>query len=107
MHPERSGEYKVICKAVPFDYIIPGKQDEYEISLRVLRFKISDDGYENVITNLPVGQFSSVEIKKIYHLRWGIESLLSRTQVRNRGVKLSCEKPTVDRNGSMGTSHPL
>ncbi|MDY6304846.1 MAG: IS4 family transposase [Lachnospiraceae bacterium] len=74
MHPERSGEYKVICKAVPFDYIIPGKQDEYEISLRVLRFKISDDGYENVITNLPVGQFSSVEIKKIYHLRWGIET---------------------------------
>lgn len=73
-HPDRAGEYKVICKAVPFDYIVSGKRDEYEISLRVLRFKISDDGYENIITNLPANQFSSDEIKKLYHLRWGIET---------------------------------
>lgn len=73
-HPELSDKYKVICKAVPFDYIDSESCTEYQISLRVLRFKISEDGYENIITNLPADEFPVEEIKKLYHLRWGIET---------------------------------
>ena len=73
-HPELKDQYKFICKAVPFDYIIPGERDEYAISLRVLRFKISDGGHENIITNLPAESFSAEEIKYLYNLRWGIET---------------------------------
>ncbi|GFI10429.1 hypothetical protein IMSAGC007_02898 [Lachnospiraceae bacterium] len=73
LHPELADQYKFICPNVAFDYIDPEKQTEYPISLRVFRFKISEDGYENIITNLPPEEFSADEIKHLYNLRWGIE----------------------------------
>lgn len=74
IHPELADQYKFICREVAFDYIDPEKQPEYPIDLRVLRFKISEDGYENIITNLPPGEFPVDEIKQLYHLRWNIET---------------------------------
>lgn len=74
LHPELSDQYKYICQDVAFDFIDPQKQNEYPISLRVLRFQISEDGYENIITNLPPDIFPAEEIKYLYHLRWGIET---------------------------------
>lgn len=74
LHPELADQYKFICREVAFDYIDPENQTEYPIDLRVLRFKISEDGYENIITNLPPEEFSVDEIKQLYHLRWGIET---------------------------------
>lgn len=74
LHPELADQYKFICREVAFDYIDPEKQPEYPIDLRVLRFKISEDGYENIITNLPPGEFPVDEIKQLYHLRWNIET---------------------------------
>lgn len=73
LHPELADQYKFICPNVAFDYIDPEKQTEYPISLRVFRFKISEDGYEDIITNLPPEEFSADEIKHLYNLRWGIE----------------------------------
>lgn len=74
LHPELSDQYKLIYKNAAFDYIDPEKQREYPIDLRVLRFQISDNGYENIITNLPPEKFSADEIKYLYSLRWGIET---------------------------------
>mgnify|MGYP001118189660 CR=1 FL=1 len=74
LHPELEDQYRFICKEVTFDHIEHGTGDEYPISLRVLRVKISDNGYENIITNLPVEEFPSEEIKKLYNLRWSIET---------------------------------
>ena len=74
LHPELADQYKFICREVAFDYIDPEKQPEYPIDLRVLRFKISEDGYENIITNLPPEEFPVDKIKQLYHLRWGIET---------------------------------
>lgn len=74
LHPELSDQYKFICQEVAFDYIDPEKQREYPIALRVLRFQISENGYENIITNLPPEEFSADEIKFLYNLRWGIET---------------------------------
>ena len=73
-HPELEEQYRFICRDVAFDYIDHGLGDEYPISLRILRFKISNDTYENIITNLPASSFSSSEIKSLYELRWGIET---------------------------------
>lgn len=73
-HPELESRYKFICQDVAFDYIAPGVQNEYPISLRVLRFKVSNTGYENIITNLPAQEFPMEEIKELYNRRWGIET---------------------------------
>lgn len=73
LHPESEDQYKIICKNVTFDYLSE-EQTEYPITLRVLRFKISEDGYENIITNLPSDKFTLEDTKLLYHLRWGIET---------------------------------
>ena len=73
LHPELADQYKFICREVAFDYISPQKP-EYPITLRVLRFRISESGYENIITNLPREEFPAEEIQELYHLRWGIET---------------------------------
>ena len=74
LHPELEDQYRFICQDVTFDYIEHGSEKEYPISLRILRFKISDDGYENIITNLPTEDFSAEEIKELYRLRWNLET---------------------------------
>ena len=74
LHPELEEQYRFICKEVTFDYIEHGSGKEYPISLRILRFKISEDGYENIITNLPVEEFSAEEIKELYRMRWNLET---------------------------------
>ncbi len=73
LHPESEHLYKRIDKEVAFDYI-SDENPEYAISLRVLRIKISDGCYENIITNLPENEFPAEEICRLYHLRWGIET---------------------------------
>jgi len=73
-HPEMAEQYRYICSEVSFDYIAPGSTDEYQLSLRVVRFKIADGIYENIITNLPADEFPENEIKRLYYLRWDIET---------------------------------
>ena len=43
----------------------------YELSFRVVRFMISEDSYETVITNL---DFPPDELMRPYAMRWGIET---------------------------------
>lgn len=49
------------------------------MKLRIVRFKINDTGddttdYETIVTSLDRDQFPPEEIKKLYHMRWGIET---------------------------------
>ena len=44
------------------------------MEFRALRFPISEDSYECIITNLPSAEFNAEEIKKLYAMRWGIET---------------------------------
>lgn len=46
----------------------------YELPVRFVRFKITDDTYEVLATNLPDQEFSAVELKRLYAMRWGIET---------------------------------
>lgn len=66
--------YKLIRNTCKLDYLEPKSKDFYPISFRILRFKISDDTYETILTNLDSNEFSLKDIKELYHMRWGIET---------------------------------
>ena len=46
----------------------------YELNFRVVRFQISDDIYETILTNLNRAEYPPNIIKELYALRWGIET---------------------------------
>ena len=84
-----SNEVKLLCKdrnkyrylpsTVSFDYL-PKKNRKhdpaifYELHFRIVRFKITEDTYETVITNLDPLMFPPIELKRLYNMRWGIET---------------------------------
>lgn len=63
----------LVNASAPFDYLT-ADQDYYEMNLRAVRFKITDDTYECLLTNLSEDEMTFEEFKEIYHLRWGIET---------------------------------
>lgn len=67
-------KYKFMPTCQTFDYLPLGSKETYSIDFRVVRFKISDDSYECIITNLSEDEFSADTIKKLYGMRWGIET---------------------------------
>ena len=72
-------KYRFIPSTVAFDYL-PKKNRKndpvffYELRFRIVRFKITDDTYETVVTNLDQHNFPAKELKKLYNMRWGIET---------------------------------
>ena len=74
--PSRSDfvQFKFIAKSSPFDYLDLYDKKFYTLNFRVVRFAISEDSYESIITNLPKEDFPVEEIKKVYAMRWGIET---------------------------------
>ncbi|WP_054741531.1 IS4 family transposase [Cellulosilyticum ruminicola] len=66
--------YKFMPKCQIFDYLPIGNSGVYTMSFRIARFKISEDSYELVVTNLDRFRFPPEKLKEIYHLRWGIET---------------------------------
>ncbi len=46
----------------------------YKLPFRIARFKIGEGSYETVVTNLDPFNFPAQELKKLYHMRWGIET---------------------------------
>lgn len=68
------GFYKrYVDAATAFDYVAYGSQDTYNLSFRIVRFPISDDSYECIVTNLPSDEFPPEQLKLLYHARWSIE----------------------------------
>lgn len=66
--------YKFMPTCQTFDYLPMRSSDVYTMSFRITRFKIAEDSYELVITNLDRFKFPPEKLKEIYHLRWGIET---------------------------------
>ena len=71
--------YKLLPTTTPFDYLPVRSQKHDPLSLyylpfRIVRFKISDTAYETVITNLDAENFPPDELKRLYGMRWGIET---------------------------------
>lgn len=71
--PDLSDRYRFICQSCPMDYLDDSRQ-EYDISLRVVRFEIAPGSYENIITNLPDIEFDFEDFKDLYHMRWNEEN---------------------------------
>lgn len=70
-HP---GMYRFLPSNVNFDYLPMGAEEFYPISFRIVRFKISEDSTETLITNLDTDSFPAEELKQLYRMRWGIET---------------------------------
>ncbi|WP_312887401.1 IS4 family transposase [Clostridium lacusfryxellense] len=70
-HPKK---YKFMPKNQNFDYLPAGDKGIYPINFRIVRFPISENTYEVIITSLTEKEFPAERIKEIYHLRWGIET---------------------------------
>ncbi len=72
-------KYRYIPSTTAFDYL-PKKNRKYsptlfyELRFRIVRFKITEDTYETVITNLDPFLFPPEELKRLYDMRWGIET---------------------------------
>ena len=76
---KRLPNYKRLNSETRFDFL-PTHIDKsnpdihYDMSFRVVRFKITEDSYETVLTNLPSNLFPPAKLKELYALRWGIET---------------------------------
>lgn len=81
------GLYKILDKKSPFDYIDLHKRPFYPLDFRVVRFAITESSYECIITNLPKAEFPMEEIKKLYAMRWGIETSFRELKY---AIGLSC-----------------
>lgn len=55
--------YKHVPKAFTFDYLDLHKDIFYPITLRIVRFKLSENSYECIITNLYKEKFPAKRIK--------------------------------------------
>lgn len=76
---QKKNEYRKIAHNKTFDYL-PSKSKKsdatvlYHLPFRIVRFPISDNSYEVVVTNLDASEFPPDSLKKLYGMRWGIET---------------------------------
>ena len=64
-------KYKYVAKKKRFDYRDNGS---YEMLIRLVRFKLTDNTYECLATSLSEEIFSAEELKEVYRRRLGIET---------------------------------
>jgi hypothetical protein len=74
MKADDPARYRCLPNSSPFDYIDLHDNKYYDLNVRFVRFRISEDTYETVITNLAADEFPAAAIKHLYNLRWGIET---------------------------------
>ena len=53
---------------------IPSPVCFFTLDFRVVRIQTGDGLYELLVTNLPASDFPTEELRKLYALRWGIET---------------------------------
>lgn len=70
-HPER---FIWLHTKRPFDFIHPSdKETLFHFDVRLVKVELPD-GVEYLLTNLPKRSFDLTTLRKLYHLRWGIET---------------------------------
>lgn len=87
-------KFKFIAKSSPFDYLDLYDKKFYTLNFRVVRFAISEDSYESIITNLPKEDFPVEEIKKVYAMRWH-RNIVQGIEICYRIMLLSFKKGGV------------
>ena len=71
--------YRYIASSCPFDFLPQHSRKAdalvfYTLKFRIVRFKLSGDTYETIITNLETDAYPPEKLKKLYASRWGIET---------------------------------
>ena len=74
IHIKKDRYKRFVEKALSFDYVDYGSLKTYDLSFRIVRFPLSDNSCECIVTNLPADEFPIEKIKELYSARWGIES---------------------------------
>ena len=76
---ENKNQYRILTNNRDFDYL-PSKNRKfdpavfYNLPFRIVRFQIAEGVFETVVTNLDAVVFPPEELKKLYNMRWGIET---------------------------------
>ena len=71
LNPSR---YRWLPPHATFDYLSRKDDKMYDLQLRIVRFLLPGGKPETIYTNLPAEDFSCESIRKIYCMRWGIET---------------------------------
>ena len=90
-YPDSPEKYRYVDRYTRYDYIPPGSTDEYPLTLRVVRVRIGDNNYENLITNLPSEEFDADELRILYYIRWGLETAFSYLKHAIGAIDFHCK----------------
>lgn len=76
---KQNPNFKYVPHNVNFDYLPSSCRKKtpvipFCLNFRLVRIKLSDEKYEMLITNLNPEEFSPADLKRLYSLRWGIET---------------------------------
>lgn len=71
--------YRCLSCTSAFDFLPKSSRKHdplvfYKLPFRIVRFQITEDTYETVVTNLDATSFPPFELKQLYNMRWGIET---------------------------------
>lgn len=76
---KRKNYYKFVPSTTSFEYLpLKSKKNDpavfYELNFRIVRFKVTDELYETVLTNLDKDIYPPEKLRELYASRWGIET---------------------------------
>ena len=81
-HSKDKNHLRYLSRDSVFDFLSTRSKENtnqfFPLPLRIVRFKITDDKYETIFTNLDPVSFPVDVIKHLYTLRWGIETSFRR-----------------------------
>ena len=73
-HPKSPELYRYVDRNTKFDFMEPGSTEEHPLTVRVVRVKIAEGVYENLVTNLPAEEFDKESLRVLYYIRWDLET---------------------------------
>lgn len=76
---KNKNNYKKLTPSHDFDFLPTRNKksisvEPYFLPFRVVRFKLTENSVETLLTNLDSDEFPPEELKKLYAMRWGIET---------------------------------
>lgn len=76
---KRKNYYKFVPSTTSFEYLpLKSKKNDpavfYELNFRIVRFEVTDELYETVLTNLDKDVYPPEKLRELYASRWGIET---------------------------------
>lgn len=87
--------YYHIPTGVTFDFLEPGSDEFYSLSMRVVRLRLHGGQTVTLLTNLDAGSFPPTMLRRLYAKRWGIETSFRSLKYTVGLVYLHAKKPEL------------